>query len=370
MRQLIKQTIAQLRSQRMLTTVSIIGSALSIFLIMVVVMLHQVQVAPFAPVSNRPRMLHAQWGSIQVIENPYYQSNGAISVKTAQTQFANLPNTEAVSIYQAFPRSVALQVPGGISFGSDMRSTDDQFWKVFDFTFLHGKPYDKTDLDAIRLVAVIDRSTARQLFDTEDAVGRDFLMDFVPYTVVGVVRDISTLADGAFARIWVPYTTISEDTWNNGLMGDKSVTVLAHSPNDFNEIRAAYERNVSEYNKEIASSGWEFITRNRPYTQEKAVAGGSANIEPDEKSSQRSRWIIYAILLIVPAINLSGMTESRMRRRIEEIGVRRAFGCTRMQLLGQLFGENLLITIVSGLIGWLLSVGFTFLFSNLLFTES
>lgn len=370
MRQLIKQTIAQLRSQRMLTTVSIIGSALSIFLIMVMVMINQVRVAPFAPVSNRPRMLHAQWGSIQSIENNYYQSNGAISVKTAERQFADLPGAEAVSIYQGYIRPVSIQMPGGTPLGSDMRSTDDQYWKVFDFTFLHGKPYDKAALEAGRQVAVLDRSTARSLFGTDDAVGREFLMDFIPYTVVGVVRDVSTLADGAYARIWVPYTSSSEPTWNHDLMGDKSVTVLARSADDFDRIRAAYERNVKEYNKEIASTGWEFITHNRPYTQEKNIAGKSANLEPDENARRRTRWIIYAILLIVPAINLSGMTESRMRRRVEEIGVRRAFGCTRMQLLGQLFSENLLITIAAGLIGWLLSIAFTFIFSNFLFAES
>lgn len=370
MRQLIKQTIAQLRSQRMLTTVSIIGSALSIFLIMVMVMINQVRVAPFAPVSNRPRMLHAQWGSIQSIENNYYQSNGAISVKTAERQFADLPGAEAVSIYQSNIRPVSIQMPGGTPLGSDMRSTDDQYWKVFDFTFLHGKPYDKAALEAGSQVAVLDHSTARSLFGTDDAVGREFFMNFIPYTVVGVVRDVSTLADGAYARIWVPYTSSSEPTWNHDLMGDKSVTVLARSADDFDRIRAAYELNVKEYNKEIASTGWEFITRNRPYTQEKNIAGGSANLEPDENARRRTRWIIYAILLIVPAINLSGMTESRMRRRVEEIGVRRAFGCTRMQLLGQLFSENLLITIAAGFIGWLLSIAFTFIFSNFLFAES
>lgn len=366
---IVKQTIAQLRSQRMLTTVSIVGSALSIFLIMVLVMLHQVRVAPFAPVSNRPLMLHSQWASIQRKDNNFYQSNGPLSSKSAKRQFGGIEEAEAVTIYGSSTEPVNLQVPGGKMTGSDARGTDDQYWKVFDFAFVSGKPYDKAAVDAGSAVAVIDVSTARQLFGTEDAAGREFMLDYVPYRVAGVVRSVSTLADGAFSHVWYNRTSKEDATWNGDLMGDMSVTVLARSADDFDAIRKAYERNVAKQNEEIAETGWEFVTRNRPYTQEKSIAEGGANVEPDEKAARRTRWLIYAILLIVPAINLSGMSESRMRRRVEEIGVRRAFGCRRGELLAQLFSENLLITLVSGLAGWLMSIGFAYLFSNFLFAN-
>ncbi|MDE6270606.1 MAG: ABC transporter permease, partial [Muribaculaceae bacterium] len=62
---ILKTTWAQLREQRMLSAISIIGTALSIFLIMVVVMWNQVQMVPFSPVSGRDRLMHAQWGSIR-----------------------------------------------------------------------------------------------------------------------------------------------------------------------------------------------------------------------------------------------------------------------------------------------------------------
>ena len=50
--------------------------------------------------------------------------------------------------------------------------------------------------------------------------------------------------------------------------------------------------------------------------------------------------IVIAILLLVPAVNLSGMTLSRMRRRMAEIGVRKAFGATGGELMRQVFFEN------------------------------
>ena len=78
---------------------------------------------------------------------------------------------------------------------------------------------------------------------------------------------------------------------------------------------------------------------------------------------------MYLILLIVPAVNLSSMTESRLRRRIAEIGVRRAFGSTRLELMGQIITENLVVTLMAGLLGLLLSVAFAYLGNSILFAQ-
>ena len=56
-KQYFTQAWAQLRQQPMISAVSIAGTALAIFLIMLVVMMQQVKVAPFAPESNRDRFL-------------------------------------------------------------------------------------------------------------------------------------------------------------------------------------------------------------------------------------------------------------------------------------------------------------------------
>ena len=74
-------------------------------------------------------------------------------------------------------------------------------------------------------------------------------------------------------------------------------------------------------------------------------------------------------LLIVPAINLSSMTQSRLRQRVSEIGVRRAFGSTRMELIGQIVAENLVMTLLAGIVGLLLSVAFAYVGNTLLFAQ-
>lgn len=64
MKQLFKQAWAQLRQQPIISAVSVAGTALAIFLIMLVVMMQQVKTAPFAPESNRDRFLHVKMSSI------------------------------------------------------------------------------------------------------------------------------------------------------------------------------------------------------------------------------------------------------------------------------------------------------------------
>ena len=63
--QLIKSSYYHLKSQPLLTWISISGTALAIFLIMTVVMLQEVMTAPFAPESSRDRLLYYSYISVK-----------------------------------------------------------------------------------------------------------------------------------------------------------------------------------------------------------------------------------------------------------------------------------------------------------------
>ena len=69
----------------------------------------------------------------------------------------------------------------------------------------------------------------------------------------------------------------------------------------------------------------------------------------------RDLLTVLLVLLLVPALNLSGMISSRMEMRSSELGVRKSFGATRGALLGQVLWENLLLTLIGGLFGLVLS---------------
>ena len=66
--------------------------------------------------------------------------------------------------------------------------------------------------------------------------------------------------------------------------------------------------------------------------------------------------VIFAVLLVVPAINLASMTQSRMRQRRAEISIRRAFGAKRRDILTQVFMESLFVTLLGGILGLLVAI--------------
>ena len=126
------------------------------------------------------------------------------------------------------------------------------------------------------------------------------------------------------------------------------------------QVKGRYATLAEILKKEDAN----LIYHEAPYTTEENSPDMYANESPHTEAHRRYRYASYLLLLILPAINLSSMTRSRLRQRVSEIGVRRAYGATKISILGRLLGENLLLTLAGGLIGLVLCVIFLLLFSN------
>lgn len=204
-KQYIQQAIYQLRAQPVLSAISVLGTALAICLIMVIVMMQQIKTEPYAPESNRDRMLHVKWmTSFQKGGSIDYSSNGPMSIQTARQCFRALTTPEAVTIY-SIEHTMQASIPKGTAFGVDMKQTDEQFWKVFDFSFVDGKPFDEAQSEAGIPVAVITESVARALYGTVQVSGKAIHLNYAPFRIAGVVRDVSTLATNAYAQVWTTY---------------------------------------------------------------------------------------------------------------------------------------------------------------------
>lgn len=99
-------------------------------------------------------------------------------------------------------------------------------------------------------MAVLDATNSPRLLGTTDAVGRTVQLDYVDYTVAGVVADVSMLATAAYAQIWVPYTAAGAEamSWQNDTMGPMHAIILARSSADFDAIREETELLRKKYN--------------------------------------------------------------------------------------------------------------------------
>lgn len=368
-KQYIKQAVRQLKENKLLSFISIAGTAMAIAMIMVMVITQRIELEDYAPEVNRDRTLYVKWMSTYWNDDPSSSSNGPMSIRTAKECFKALTTPEAVCIYSPPYHAFLASAPEGELMKVDVSQTDEAFWQIFEFSFLNGKPYDLADCESGITKAVITESVARKLYGTVDAVGRIISLNHSDYTVAAVVKDVSKLAPTAYAQVWIPYTTtnITDITWST-TMGMMRVLILAKSTDDFQAIREETERLRLKYNEGLDGQAMQY--RDQPDTQFTYVNRKWANIGPDIKRIIIEYIVVIALLLLVPAINLSGMTLSRMRKRFPELGVRRSFGASRGALLNQILLESMILTLIGGLVGLILSYGSVFLLNDLLFANS
>ncbi len=365
-----KQAWHLLRETPLLSAIAILGTALAICLVMILVLAHEVQHAPFAPEVNRDRTLYMRYSSIRLKEDSIGDriSNGFLSYNVLQQCVKPITSAEAVAIVKVDePRSVSL--PGKTPTASyDKALTDEGFWQIFDFEFVAGKPYTREDVaSSARKIVITDRM-AREVLGTIDCIGREVLVDFVPYTICGVVKEVSMLASYAYSQMWMPVTSEEiQDGWG-GIMGDYNAYILAKSRSDFEDIRREVLDRVEAFNN--AHPTHTLFLRGQPDTHTQTFIHQWANEDPDPATYWRKKLLPLLILLLVPAINLSGMMTSRMRRRQAELGVRRAFGAGRGHLMRQVLWESLLQTALGGVLGLGLSMASIYLVQDLVMEGS
>lgn len=365
----IKQAIRLLKENKLLSFISVVGTALAISMIMAIVISIRASIVPLAPETHRDRMLICRFAGLHGKPNSNWQENGAMSHGTVKACFKAMTIPEAVTIVSEQTETMLACRPAGELIDCSVLQTDDAFWKVYEFDFLKGHPYDNADFEAGVAKAVVSEDMAYRLFGTSDVVGKTFLLNHASYLISGVVHSVSRLAKCAYAQIWIPYTSTNlvSLTWGNDeIMGHFSAFILAKSEDDFEAIRAE-----ADHLSTVFMTGhpqYELSFRGQPDTYFTAQHRIASNRPAETKQTIRQYALTLLVLFLVPAVNLSGLTLTRMRRRMAEIGVRRAFGASRGKLMVQVLSENMLYSLFGGLLGLLLSYAATFFLGKMLFS--
>ena len=114
-KQYLKQAIAMLRENRLISAISVLGTALSIAMIMVVVLVVQIQVADYYPENKRSRMLFVDPGGTEIrsVENAQNWMHGSMSSEVVKSCFYRLETPEVVSAYtvKGLPASPTRRCP-------------------------------------------------------------------------------------------------------------------------------------------------------------------------------------------------------------------------------------------------------------------
>jgi putative ABC transport system permease protein len=346
-----------IRQEKLFSSIYIIGTGLSITIVMTLSIIFYIRIANIYPETNRDRLLIVK-SAYATEPKSNSQWSSSLSYGVVETCFLSLKGAEAVSAVMDLWNYDGRVQPEGSrdQWPVTVKHVDTGFWTVFPFRFIDGKPFTEADMQSGIQTAVIAESLARRLFGTTDVTGRTVSLNFKTYRVSGVVRDASSVTEQTYAQLWLPYTLIPDYRRGEGpgrLMGSMKVYILAPSAASVEQVRQEAIANVSRLNQ--SQDGVEFSILGQPDRQWQTTFRFWSNQEPDFGIILCQYGLIFLLLLLVPAVSLSGMTDSRMERRMTEIGLRRAFGARISSLMTQIITENLLFTLIGGAVGLLAS---------------
>lgn len=369
-RSYFKQAFTLFQANPYVGLVIVLGTTLSIGMLMCFYIGERSKVMNITPETNRARTLYVKWVGVRHKESKHVYMNDYMSLKTIKACFQSLETPEAIIITSPLQARLASIPGGGKQKNTYVLFTDDVFWKVFDFQILEGKPFTTEEFDAGVKKIVLGKQLANSLFGSAgEAVGKEMRLSYVTYTVCAVVEDVSPLADQTFAQAWIPYTcaNLSVNGGPEDITGRYKCQILAHNAGDFQAIRSEIVQQVERFNATLTDYYIDF------YRQPDTRLIETWRFGPGYPSVDMhifSRIVLYAVLLIIPAINLSGFTMSRMKKRVAELGIRRSFGCTRMGLVMQVLWENMFYSVIGGVLGLFVSYGITYAIRNFIFSST
>lgn len=355
-RKYLQQSLMMLKQSPLFSTLYILGTGLAIALVMVLAVLYYIKVGDIYPEKHRSRMMVALSAHVQDRENASYNTTWCYSIPFIKECFYPLEGVEAVTAITVAKAALAKSEQMKRPLSVMRKLTDTAFWEVFDFNFVAGKPFTEADFRSGLPVAVISEGLARRVFGQTDAVGSELDLNHRKYRVCGVVKSPSYAMKLTYADVWLPYTSDASVSGSSyyDVIGDFQVAILLHSASDAGRVKACVDEYVRKFNL-LPHDGYQLLMHGQPYMHWKSLFYKNGMEELDYIKILREIGVWLVLLLLVPALNLSGMIASRMEGRLAEMGVRKAFGATRGRLFSQIVWENLLLTTLGGVLGLVLS---------------
>lgn len=196
-------------------------------------------------------------------------------------------------------------------------------------------------------VCVLGYSVAKEIFGSvEDAYDSTIYIDNRAYIVNGVISEVGTVSSGISPddSIFIPYSTGVK--YIVGTDANPTITVIASDVD-----------NVDNVMENIQS----VLAENYPNAEFTITDAGSKMEAASESNNTLTTLLIAmaAIVFIVGGIGIMNVLFVSVKERTKEIGILKAIGCTKKDILIEFLLEACFISILGGILGVLLSFGIT-----------
>ncbi|MCB2156684.1 ABC transporter permease [bacterium] len=283
---------------------------------------------------------------------------GAEALAAMRRSPNGLTRGDAASIREILGQNVTYIAPlkkaeleafsSGRSLPAEIFGTNEDLPGIMGYEVAEGRFLTSIDTEESKQVCVIGEEVRREAFPLVDPLGQRLLISGQYYTVVGVLQPrsmggVKTVIDvGNVDRcIYLPINSLIRRLGQGEAQADKLDEIVL-------KVRdAATLRETSQVVGDILERRHSQITDFEIVVPEELIR------QQQETESILSNVLMFvaAISLLVGGIGIMNIMLATVTQRTREIGVRRALGATRRDILGQFIIESLIISLLGGILG-------------------
>ena len=227
----------------------------------------------------------------------------------------------------------------------------EQFFAVRGYTISQGIAFNQEAVNASAQEAVIDENTVKRLFSDQNPVGKILMVGQLPVRIIGVAtKQQQGFGNNESLNIWLPYTTVI-----NRMVGQTSLKSITVRINDNIDLS-------------IAEQAINKIMLQRHVTRDFFIF----NSDSIRETVNSSAWVLTLLIstialisLVVGGIGVMNIMLVSVTERTREIGVRMAVGARSSDILQQFLIEAVLVCLIGGTLGIILSFAIGFIFNYL-----
>ena len=230
---------------------------------------------------------------------------------------------------------------GNQTFSStSLKGVSEQSFDVEGLTLKLGNTFTPEDIRNNQSVALIDESAKKSIFPHENPLGKIVMFNKRPLRIIGVVSDRQMGGASSSLNIYAPYSTVM-----NKISGSKKIASITVKVSD-------------SVNSTVAEKGITELLQMRHGKKDFFIMNSDTIKQTIESTTSTMKLLISSIAfisLIVGGIGVMNIMLVSVTERTKEIGVRMAIGARQSNILQQFLIEAVLICLIGGVTGILLS---------------
>lgn len=253
-----------------------------------------------------------------------------------------IPEVEDYVRFMGMGRSVG-QGDKIFSYGVDY--VDQSILTVFTYDFKYGNK--ETALSNPRSVVVMDFISER-FFGNRNPLGEILMIDDIPHEVTGVLKKLPDQSSLRF-NMFVPFSSLTEETYpnlNNWESHNLYTYLLINEDADIPTVEAKLQGFIEK------QFGEEGLQKYQPHLQNLEDIYLESNLFAEHGDSLDIAYIyifsgIGFLILLIACTNFINLATAKSLERAREVGMRKALGAGRRQLIFQFLSEAFLLVLLA-----------------------